>query len=146
MVAVCADYGQPFDLPPLATGRGVGFFPGSTIGNLSRAEARAFLELWAPKLGAGGAMLVGVDLKKPASVVVPAYDDAAGVTARFSLNVLARANRELGGDFDLTAFVHRVEYDETSGRLAIHLESLAEQTAHAANCKFGFRRGEARAC
>lgn len=142
VVAVCADYGQPFDLPPLAAGRGVGFFPGSTIGNLSREEAQAFLQLWAPKLGGGGAMLVGVDLKKPASVVVPAYDDPQGVTARFSLNVLARANRELGGDFDLEAFAHRVDYDETSGRLSIHLESLREQRARAAGEVFAFAPGE----
>ena len=142
VVAVCADYGQPFDLPPLAAGRGVGFFPGSTIGNLSRAEATAFLRLWAPKLGAGGAMLVGVDLKKPAAIVVPAYDDAQGVTARFSLNVLARANRELGGDFDLDGFAHRVDYDAATGRLSIHLESLRAQTARAAGEAFTFAKGE----
>ena len=142
VVAVCADYGQPFDLPPLAAGRGVGFFPGSTIGNLSRAEATAFLRLWAPKLGAGGAMVVGVDLKKPSSVVLPAYDDAQGVTARFSLNVLARANRELAGDFDLAAFAHRVDYDEGTGRLSIHLESRVDQRVHVARSTFTFTRGE----
>ncbi|MBE7218870.1 MAG: L-histidine N(alpha)-methyltransferase [Caulobacteraceae bacterium] len=142
VVAVCADYGQPFDLPPLAQGRGVGFFPGSTIGNLQRSEARAFLELWAPKLGEGGAMLVGVDLKKPSAIVVPAYDDAQGTTAQFSLNVLARANRELGGDFDLDGFAHRVDYDEASGRVAIHLESLREQRAQAAGRTFAFAAGE----
>ncbi len=142
VVAVCADYGQPFDLPPLAQGRGLGFFPGSTIGNLSRDEARAFLEMWAPKLGEGGAMLVGVDLRKPAGIVVPAYDDSQGITARFSLNVLARANRELAADFDLSGFAHRVDYDEASGRVAIHLESLREQEAHAAGHRFTFETGE----
>ena len=142
VVAVCADYGQAFDLPPLASGRGVGFFPGSTIGNLQRAEAVAFLRLWAPRLGRGGAMLVGVDLRKPAGVVVPAYDDAQGVTARFSLNVLARANRELGADFDLEGFAHRVNYDEGTGRMAIHLESLRQQTAHVAGQRYDFAAGE----
>lgn len=142
VVAVCADYGQPFDLPPLAAGRGVGFFPGSTIGNLSRAEAVAFLELWAPKLGVGGAMVVGVDLKKSRSVIVPAYDDAQGVTGRFSLNVLARANRELDADFQLAAFAHRVDYDEATGCVSIYLESRHAQTATAAGETFSFSRGE----
>ena len=120
----------------------MGFFPGSTIGNLSRAEAVAFLRLWAPKLGEGGAMLVGVDLRKPAAVVLPAYDDAQGVTARFSLNVLARANRELGGDFDLAGFAHRVAYDETSGRVSIHLESLRDQRATVDVRAYDFAGGE----
>ena len=142
VVAVCADYGQPFDLPPLAAGRGVGFFPGSTIGNLGRADAVAFLKLWAPRLGEGGAMLVGVDLRKPANVVVPAYDDAQGVTARFSLNVLARANRELEADFELDGFAHRVDYDEATGRLSIHLESLRAQRVQAAGDTYSFGHGE----
>ena len=142
VAAVCADYGQPFDLPPLAPGRGVGFFPGSTVGNLDRAAARAFFELWSTKLGPGGLMLVGVDVRKPASVVVPAYDDAQGVTARFSLNVLVRANRECGADFDLSAFAHRVDYDEATGRVSIHLESLRGQTVRAAGLVVAFAAGE----
>lgn len=140
--AVCADYGQRFDLPPLPGRRRVGFFPGGTIGNLTPEEARDFLAAWAPRLGAGGALVVGVDLRKPAKIVVPAYDDAEGVTARFTLNVLARANRELGGDFDLQAFAHRVDYDEATGRVAIHLESLKTQTARAAGRSFTFAAGE----
>ncbi len=142
VVAVCADYGQPFDLPPLAPGRGVGFFPGSTVGNLDQAAARGFFELWAPKLGGGGLMLVGVDMRKPASVVVPAYDDARGVTARFSLNVLARANRECGADFELSAYAHQVEYDEATGRVSIHLVSLRAQTVSAVDFAAVFEAGE----
>lgn len=140
--AVCADYGQDFDLPLLPGRRRVGFFPGGTIGNLTPDEARGFLRAWAPRLGAGGAMLVGVDLRKAAEVVVPAYDDAQGVTARFTLNVLARADRELGGDFDLDAFAHRVDYDAGTGRVAINLESLRGQTARAAGRDFAFAAGE----
>lgn len=140
--AVCADYGQAFDLPSLPGRRRVGFFPGGTIGNLTPQEARAFLRAWAGRLGAGGAMLVGVDLRKPAEVVTPAYDDAQGVTARFTLNVLARANRELGGDFDLGTFAHRVDYDPDTGQVAIHLESLRAQTARAAGRSFAFAAGE----
>ena len=142
VAAVCADYSQPFDLPPLASGRGVGFFPGSTIGNLDPEGARSFLELWAPKLEPGGLMLVGVDTRKPAAVVVPAYDDAQGVTARFSLNVLSRANRECGADFDVDAFAHRVDYDERSGRVAIHLESLRRQAVLIEGREVGFEAGE----
>ena len=93
VLAVCADYTQPFDLPS-APGGGMrlGFFPGSTIGNLRPDEAIAFLETWARKLGPGSAMVVGVDLRKDAAILEPAYDDAQGVTAEFSKNLLVRAN------------------------------------------------------
>ena len=87
-------------------------------------------------------MVVGVDLRKPRSVVLPAYDDAQGVTAAFSLNVLARANRELGADFDPSAFRHTPEYDEATGRLSIHLTSLRAQTAQVASRAFVFAEGE----
>ena len=142
VAAVRADYGQLFPLPPLPGGRRVGFFPGSTIGNLRPEEARDFLRLWAPRLGPGGAMLVGVDVRKPAPVVRPAYEDSAGVTERFILNLLARANAELGAGFDPAAFAVRVDYDEASGRLSIHLESLREQAVGVAGETFAFAAGE----
>ena len=129
VLAVCADYTQPFDLPH-APGGGMrlGFFPGSTIGNLQPDEAIGFLAAWVNKLGPGAAMIVGVDLRKSPAILEPAYDDALGVTADFSRNLLARANRELGADFEIGAFAHRARYDIPSGRIVINLESLQDQT------------------
>ena len=103
----------------------LGFFPGSTIGNLeparrSAASSRAARET----LGAGALFLVGVDLRKDRGVLVPAYDDAAGVTAAFNLNLLARLNREAGADFDLARFAHRAVWNEAEGRIEMHLVSL----------------------
>jgi dimethylhistidine N-methyltransferase len=141
--AICADYTQPLELPDSETRRRrAGFFPGSTIGNLTEADARAFLSGWAGQLGRDGLMVVGVALRAPRSVVLPAYDDAQGVTAAFTANVLARANRELGADFDLDAFRHTPDYDETTGRLTIHLTSLKAQTVHVAGRVFSFAEGE----
>jgi dimethylhistidine N-methyltransferase len=129
VLAVCADYTRPLTLP-VARGGGMrlGFFPGSTIGNLQPDEATEFLAAWATRLGSGAAMVVGVDLRKDAAILEPAYDDAQGVTAEFSKNLLVRANRELGADFDTTAFAHRARYDAAPGRIEIHLESLRRQT------------------
>ena len=141
--AICADYTQPLELPDSEPRRRrAGFFPGSTIGNLSEADARAFLTGWSGQLGRDGLMVVGVALRAPASVVLPAYDDASGVTARFTANVLARANRELAADFDVAAFRHTPDYDEASGRMTIHLTSLKAQTAHVAGRSFDFAQGE----
>lgn len=142
VAAICADYAQPFALPDLRGGRRVGFFPGSTIGNLDPAQAEAFLRLWAQRLGPGSAMLIGVDLKKGRAILEPAYDDAQGVTAAFSLNVLARANRELGADFDLDGFRHEARWNEARSRIEIHLRSLRAQTATVAGRRFAFGAGE----
>ena len=140
--AICADYGKPFDLPPTTGGRRVGFYPGSTIGNMTPRQAQAFLARWAERLGPGAAMIVGVDLRKDASVIEPAYDDAQGVTAAFSLNLLACANRELGGDFDLSSFRHQARYLAGEGRVEIHLRSLKRQTVNVAGWSFAFAEGE----
>ena len=141
--AVCADYAKPFALPDTgAAGRRLGFFPGSTIGNLQPYEALAFLADWAERLGPDAAFVVGVDLRKSPAVLERAYDDARGVTAAFSKNVLARANRELGADFDLDRFAHRARYDEACGRIEIHLESLADQTVRVQARAFALRAGE----
>ena len=98
----------PFALPAAAKSAPsrVGFFPGSTIGNFDPHEAAAFLRNAAALLGQGARLIVGADLIKPASVLNAAYDDAAGVTAAFNLNLLARINRELDGNFELDAFEH----------------------------------------
>ena len=145
VVAVCADYTQPFTLPgEIMEGDGarVGFFPGSTIGNLEPDDAAAFLAMWARQLGPGGGMLVGVDLVKDAQVLERAYDDAAGVTARFSLNLLARANRELGADFDLAAFRHEARWEPSHSRIAIHLVSLKDQTVRLGGAAIAIAAGE----
>ncbi len=143
VAAVCADYSAPFPLPELSSaGRRVAFFPGSTIGNLEPEEALAFLKLWARRLGPGAAMLVGVDLKKDAAILDPAYDDAQGVTAQFSLNILARANAELGSDFDLGGYRHHARYSEAAGRVEIHLRSLKRQSVVLAGRSFAFEDGE----
>ena len=143
VAAICADYSAPFPLPELpAAGRRVAFFPGSTIGNLEPDEALAFLRLWARRLGPDAAMLVGVDLKKDADILNAAYDDAQGITARFSLNILARANAELGADFDLDGFVHQARYNPDAGRVEIHLCSLERQSARLAGRDFAFAAGE----
>lgn len=145
VVAVCADYTQPFDLPAeLISGhaRRVGFFPGSTIGNLEPDDAVAFLAMWAGQLGAGGGMVVGVDLKKDPPVLERAYNDAKGVTAAFSGNVLARANRELGADFDLAAFRHDAVYNPEAGRIEINLRSLTEQAVRLDGQAYRFAEGE----
>lgn len=141
--AVCADYALPLDLPATeAGGRRLGFFPGSTIGNLQPDEAIGFLAHWAERLGPDSAMVVGVDLRKSPEVIRRAYDDAQGVTAQFSKNVLARANRELGYDFNLDLFAHRARYDVEHGRIEIHLESLADQVVRGPGGDFSLQAGE----
>jgi dimethylhistidine N-methyltransferase len=142
VAAVCADYTRGFTLPQLAGRRRVIYFPGSTIGNFTVAEATGFLRLACAQAGPGGAMLVGVDLKKDAGVLNAAYNDALGVTAQFNLNLLARINRELGGDFDLAAFRHHAFYDPALGRIEMHLVSLREQKVAIAGRVFELREGE----
>lgn len=140
---VAADFTRPFALPRSLQGRPrVGFFPGSTIGNFEPGEATDFLRLAAGVLGPGARMIVGVDLVKDADVLHAAYSDAAGVTARFNLNLLVRINRELGADFDLGRFAHRAFYDATERRIEMHLESQAPQTVRIADRAFDFEAGE----
>lgn len=144
VAAVCADYTRPLDLP-LESGqraRRVIYFPGSTIGNFSLCETRQFLGRARSLAGPGGAMLVGVDLKKDPEVLRAAYDDSRGVTAAFNLNLLARINRELGADFDLSAFRHRAFYNADEGRVEMHLESLARQSVLFGGRSFSFEAEE----
>jgi len=120
----------------------LGYFSGSTIGNLARDEAKDFLENAAQLLGPGSAFLIGVDLKKDLGILLPAYDDEDGVTAAFSLNLLTRINRELDGDFDTTNFSHQALYNADKGRIEIYLESLTDQEVHVLGRHFAFRKGE----
>ena len=142
---ICADYTKPFALPAptgLHPDITVGFFPGSTIGNFTPAEARGFLARARRLLGPGSAMVVGVDLRKDAKILVPAYDDAAGVTAAFNLNLLIRINRELDGDFDLEQFAHEARWNDAQGRIEMHLVSRRDQEVRVGSARFAFRAGE----
>lgn len=142
--AVCGDYAQPHLLPDLeSSGRPVAFFPGSTVGNLTRREAIALLKQWRARLGASGLMIVGVDLKKDPGLIELAYNDSQGVTAAFIQNVLARANREAGADFDIGAFRYEGAYDEEDGCVHMHLVSRRDQDVHIAGREFYFARDEA---
>jgi len=141
--AVHGDFTQPLKVPMAPSrGRRVVYFPGSTIGNLTPEEAHAFLRMTRGQVGPGGAMLVGVDLKKDANVLHAAYNDAKGVTAAFNLNLLARINRELGADFRLRRFRHYAFYNPARGRIEMHLVSLARQTVNVGNYRFAFVEGE----
>ncbi|HEY9236979.1 MAG TPA: L-histidine N(alpha)-methyltransferase, partial [Phenylobacterium sp.] len=120
----------------------VGFFPGSTIGNLTPGEVVEFLENARRLLGEGAEFLVGIDLVKDEETLVAAYDDAQGVTAAFNLNLLTRINRELGGDFDLAKFRHKAVWNGEASRIEMHLESKVEHAAHVAGRVFRFAAGE----
>jgi dimethylhistidine N-methyltransferase len=140
---VVADFTKPVVLPEFARTRPkLGFFSGSTIGNLTHDEARAFLQNAARLLGRGSRFLIGVDLKKPESILIPAYDDARGVTAAFNLNLLARINRELDGSFDLGRFAHKAIYNERDGRIEIYIVSRARQRVNVLGREFAFAKGE----
>ncbi|HKT18254.1 MAG TPA: L-histidine N(alpha)-methyltransferase [Stellaceae bacterium] len=145
VVAVCADYMRPLELPELpAAGEGsrLAFFPGSTIGNLEPALAIEFLSGCRRVIGKSGAMLVGVDLQKDPDILNAAYNDSRGVTAAFNLNLLARANRELGGDFNLDRFAHDAAYDAKAGKIEIFIRSRADQIVTVAGRRFRFAEGE----
>jgi dimethylhistidine N-methyltransferase len=140
---VAADFTAPFALPAdIAEMPKVGFFPGSTLGNFEPHEASAFLRSAREILGMGAQMIIGVDLEKSERLLYDAYNDAAGVTARFNLNVLVRINRELGGNFDLSAFMHRSIYNRDRHRIEMHLISKKSQTVRILGRNFSFRPGE----
>lgn len=128
-------------LPP-AGGPRVGFFPGSTIGNLAPAEAISFLQSARRRLGPGARFIIGADLQKPLDVLLPAYSDAQGVTAAFNRNILRRINRELLGTFDPAKFEHNVRYNGTEGRIEMHLLAMETHRVRVAGFSFGFRAGE----
>lgn len=143
ILPVAADFTKPFDLPAAVRARArVGFFPGSTIGNFEPPAAAAFLHHAASLLGPDAHLIVGVDLVKETSVLNAAYNDAAGVTAAFNLNLLRRINRELGADFDLERFRHHAFYNRAQHRIEMHLESRAAQKIRLADRAIAFARGE----
>ncbi|WP_280821077.1 L-histidine N(alpha)-methyltransferase [Pseudaminobacter soli (ex Li et al. 2025)] len=143
VLPVAADFTRAFDLPAsVGTMPRVGFFPGSTIGNFEPPDAAAFLHHAGLSLGTDAVMVVGVDLVKNEAVLHAAYNDAAGVTARFNLNLLARINRELDGHFDLGSFEHRAFFDRGHSRIEMHLVSRATQRVSVDGYSFDFAEGE----
>jgi dimethylhistidine N-methyltransferase len=144
VIPLCTDYLEPFDLPlPRRPSlRSVVYFPGSTIGNFEPNAAASFLHRLADLAGIGGGLLIGVDLQKDEELIEAAYNDSAGVTAQFNLNLLARANRELDADFDLRLWKHRAVYNSDEGRIEMHLISAADQLVHVGNHEFHFTSGE----
>jgi uncharacterized SAM-dependent methyltransferase len=121
---------------------GVAFFPGSTIGNLDATESSAFLRNMREHVGEWGAAIIGVDLKKSPRVLIPAYDDADGVTAAFNLNLLRRMNNELGADFKLSEFEHLARWNERDSAVEMHLVSRRTQIVTVGTQSFLFEQGE----
>ena len=140
---IIADFSDLVPLPSdLADRRKTGFFPGSTIGNLVPHDARHLLAVFGRVVGDGGRLIIGIDLKKDPRTLVRAYNDAAGVTAAFNLNLLERINRELGGTFDDRAFRHEAIYDPREGRIEMHLVSRRDQEVELCGRRFYFCEGE----
>ena len=144
VLPVCADFTHDFELPdfPGDSRRTVVFFPGSTVGNLEPNEAAHFLRRLAHLCGAAGGLVIGVDLKKDSAVLNAAYNDARGITAEFNLNLLARANRELGAAFELAQFQHHAFYNDLAGCIEMHLVSRRRQVVPLDVAEFSFATGE----
>jgi len=144
VLPVCADFTQPFDLPAprVMSERNLVFFPGSTIGNFSQQEAIDLLGVMRAEAKDNGGLLIGVDLEKPKEILEPAYNDSAGVTADFNLNLLKRLNREHGANFDLNTFQHSAIYDEEESRIEMRLVSMEKQQVDVAGERFSLNEGE----
>lgn len=143
VMPVVGDFSDPIELPAeTESGQRAGFFPGSTIGNLGPAGGAAFLSSARQSLGAGSAFLLGADLIKDEDTLRAAYNDSAGVTAQFNLNLLSRINRELGADFNESAFRHKAIWNARESRIEMHLVSGAAQTVAIDGRRFRFRPGE----
>ena len=141
VLPIDADFCKPFELPAELAPR-AGFFPGSTIGNFEPHEASTFLRNAGRILGPGAVFIVGVDLVKDRAVLHAAYNDAAGITAKFNLNVLARINRELGANFNLECFEHHAFFNRERSRIEMHLASIKRQKVRILGETIEFRAGE----
>ncbi len=140
----CADYTRPFELPAPTTNLPLlAFFPGSSIGNFEPADADGFLAGVANAVGPGGGLIVGVDAKKDTGVLARAYNDAAGVTARFNENLLRHVNAAVGANFDPGGFEHRAVYNAEAGRIEMYLDATRDQVVQAGGTEVVFARGEA---
>lgn len=145
IIPVCADFTQQLEFPISINAKGtkkVIFFPGSTIGNFHPVDAINLLKSFAKIVGKSGGLLIGVDTKKSAELLRPAYDDSFGVTRDFNLNLLTRLNREINANFDLAKFEHHVVYDEMLGRIEMHLRSKIDQLVRVHQTVFRFKEGE----
>jgi len=142
---LCADFSKPLRLPipPRAPRRTVVYFPGSTIGNFENREAAVLLRKMRNEMGDAGGILIGVDLKKDMTLIEAAYNDRAGITAAFTLNMLTRLNREIGSNFELSAFAHRAHYNPMAGRIETHIVSRREQQVKIGRVNVSFREDEA---
>ncbi len=141
--AVCVDYTHSMPLPEgLPEGPRLAFFPGSSLGNFEPSEAEAFLAMIRRMVGARGMLLIGVDTKKPREILDAAYNDAAGVTAAFNLNLLHRIRRELQAEVDPEAFAHQASYNPQEGRIEMHLVSREPQQVRLNGHCFEFEEGE----
>lgn len=140
---IACDFIKPFDMPAeIPSGRRIAFFPGSTIGNLDETESETFLRQMRRHVGSGGGAIIGVDQVKDVDVLLRAYDDSAGVTAEFNLNILHRINRELGADFRPESFKHEARWNAAEKAVEMHLVSLTGQSATLGEYKFNFQSGE----
>ena len=139
------DFTRPLRLPvpPRAPRRTVVYFPGSTIGNFEDREAAQLLRKMRGEMGDNGGILVGADLKKDRATIEAAYNDGAGITAAFTLNMLTRLNRELGCNFELNAFRHRAHYNAMAGRIETHILSQREQRVRVGRLQVQFHEDEA---
>jgi dimethylhistidine N-methyltransferase len=143
VIAVCSDYTSDLHIPAWESFQHrTLFFPGSTIGNFEPSDAKGFLKYLAGRNSSGDSLVIGVDLEKDPAILEAAYNDAAGVTAAFNLNVLRRINEELGADFDLQSFEHVAFYNEDEHRIEMHLRSLRDQTVRLGQSAIEFREGE----
>lgn len=143
VVPIATDFMAPFRLPPALDGAPrLGFFPGSTIGNLTEGEAVRFLKNAYEVLGERRRLLIGIDLVKDVKTLIAAYDDAAGVTRAFNKNIMTRINRELAGDFETAAFAHAARWNAQKSRIEMHLESRIDQDVTVCGQTFHFVRGE----
>ena len=145
VLPVVADFTKQFELPtpmvmPL---RNVVYFPGSTIGNFEHDMAMDLLRVMYHEAGKNGALLIGVDLQKDPNIIENAYNDSAGITAKFNLNMLQHLNRDYGANFDVDEFAHSANYDADEGRVVIELISQSDQTFEIADTAFEIADGEA---
>jgi dimethylhistidine N-methyltransferase len=145
VLPVVADFTQEFQLPSptIMPVRNVVYFPGSTIGNFTHEAAHELLKVMHHEAGEGGALLIGVDLQKDSEIIRRAYNDVAGVTAKFNLNMLRHLNREFDTDFDLDAFEHSAEYNEEKGRVEVRLVSDQDQEVTVGDTSFSIDKDEA---
>ncbi len=144
VLPVVADFTRSFALPspsimPL---RNIIYFPGSTIGNFTHDAAHDLLKVMHQEAGEDGALLIGIDLQKDPAIIERAYNDSAGITAEFNVNILRHLNREFGFDFDLNTFTHDARYNDSEGRVEIRLISSSDQSVRIGDDEFAIEKGE----